>query len=388
MNKKIKILSLLFFALIIALTVNAQDKGKNIPLFDNIQSDDANIPAMYNNELKIAVPQSYSDIKVSEAISVLKSLYSAGKITEAIEFSELIQKHFRRSDDQGRDYMIYKLSALKDGGFDHQADSMVLSFRKKFPFYKIKKDDPLVFKNLMTNYYTRPLFSFGVSVSKLFPTLKIDTVYSMPGGDTVKNLEYKDFKYIMNDLSIQWYATQKFSVSIAVAYSMIEFTRTAGYMTHTEKTNYLAFPVKFGYALRPVIINELTPEVFVGLSPGLKYKKTYDVSGFAKKNKPFDADPDTVSTFYQNRHKQFNCTAIVGARLNYQLKRFCFFVQWHCGCALNSFTDPKERYAEKGLAFNNEIVSDAARLLETGISAGFKVNFCYKTFPKYDDYGY
>ena len=387
MNKKIKILSLLFFALIIALTVNAQDKGKNIPLFDNIQSDDANIPAMYNNELKIAVPQSYSDIKVSEAISVLKSLYSAGKITEAIEFSELIQKHFRRSDDQGCDYMIYKLSALKDGGFDHQADSMVLSFRKKFPFYKIKKEDPLVFKNLMTNYYTRPLFSVGVSVSKLFPILKIDTVYSIPGGDTVKNLEYKNFKYSMDEFSIQWYVTQKFSVTVSAAHSRLEFTRTAGYMTHTEKTNCVSFPINFGYTLRPVIIDELTPEVFVGIRPGFVYQKSYDVSGFAQKNKNFD-ELDTVSSFYQNRHKQFNCTAIAGARLNYQLRRFCFFVQWHFGYTLNRFTNPKERYAVKELAFNNAIVPDAARLLETGMSAGFKVNFCYKTFAKYNDYGY
>lgn len=381
---------LIALVMLAALAAHAQDKGKYIPLFDNIQSDDATkSPKQITNELKIAVPPTYDDIKPSDAITVLKSYYTAGKIRETLEFSEHIQKNLRRSDDdEMRDLMIYRTAALKDGGFDRPADSTVLSFRKKFPFYKIKKDDPPIFKNLMSNYYTRPMMAIGASVSNIFPRIRIDSVFNVSATDTARAIKYSDFKYTMTELFLQYHVTQKVSVSAGIAVSDLEYVRKSGPNTYKDHTRLLYFPVRLSYTFKPIFTAGLTPEVYIGAKAGYTIQKQYDLTIIAKRGSS-GIETDTVSVTYKPSldDKYFNCTLIGGIRLNYNVRRFCFFVEGHLGCALRPLDDQQFRRRDQGMAFYTRVTPDAVTLREGGISIGAKVNFFYKTFTKFD-YGY
>lgn len=367
----------------------AQDKGKYIPLFDNIQSDEAtNMQKKYNNELKIAVPQTYADIKISEAIPALKSFYNAGKIAETMEFSTLIQKHFRHNDKEGSEYMVYRISAFKDAGLDHEADSMILNFRKKFPFYEIKKDeDPIVFQDLMQNYYTRPLLSFGVAVTKLFPMIKVDTVFNIAKEDTARAVSYHNFKYLMNEAFLQFYITSQLSTTIGLSFSKLEFTRKSKPTTSIEKTSSYWIPIRLSYNFKPKFIKSLYPELFVGAKIGYTKQKEYNITTLIQKGNSYEEKLDTISNTYKPKQsdKYINCIVFGGVRLNYSIRRFCVFADYSFGYSLKELNNSKSN--DTPMSFASNFTPDAVRILETGIAIGFKVNFCYKTFIKYN-YGY
>ncbi len=387
MLKKIYILIFLLTTLAAAY---AQDNGKGIPLFDNIQSDDKNgVKTEYDTELKVAVPQSLDAVKVSETVNTMKSLYNAGKVAEVIQLAELRKQFFRHKDKEMCEFMIYRLSALKDGGFDRKADSLTISFRKKFPFYKIAKSDPKVFRDLMQNYYTRPVFAFGAAVSKLYPMIKIDTVFNIAQDDTAKRIKYSDMKYRMSEVFLQWYITQNFSMTVSAAFSTLEYTRRSGNTAYTDKTSFFYIPARFSYAFRPIFTDGLVPEIFLGAKNGFVRKKEYQAEVSVVEER---GDEKTTSLFQSAYRpcqdgKYFNCTIFGGARLNYNFNRFCVFIEGSYGSALKPLAGHRQRNDDGGMSLATGIVPDVVRVRESGISAGVKVNFLYRTFTRHD-YGY
>ncbi|MCR5455269.1 MAG: hypothetical protein K6F33_09815, partial [Bacteroidales bacterium] len=175
-NKYIAAIATAIAAIISLSPVKAQtDTPGYIPLFDNLQSTDGQgMQKEYNNQLKIAVPQSYEDVDPEETDDALQSLYNAGKLAEAYEFVEKSKSKYRRLSESSK-YLKYLIATTKELGYDEKADSLTIQFYHKYPFYKNKATDPPSFVELRSNFYAKPMFAFRASASHVLPRIMIDT---------------------------------------------------------------------------------------------------------------------------------------------------------------------------------------------------------------------
>ena len=373
--------------LITAICTNAVAQT-DIPLFDNLQSDDAE-----RDDSRSQFLRSESETQNGGALRALERYYNAGKYPEALRLSRYIRDSLRLNRNETEQFLRYTIASYKEMQYDEQADSAMMVFTKKFPFYDTTSYDPVAFKEEFMNYTIIPRFALYANVILSMKThAKIDSIF--PRADTTKvKPEYNSERSYGITIGGQFGITKKLSASLGFGYMVANFNRTEDYgatkFYYSESDQFLnltslvlySLP-KFRAPLRGMII---TPELFTGVSADFICKSEYqaytwfgDNVQYTISNKSFDLD-DKV---------RFNYSAIIGFRSNlYESNRWTWFTDcsWHM--MMRPLNNASNRYNNSDLVFNNLFVPDAIHLSYFQWKIGCKFNLIYKTVPKYG-YGY
>lgn len=391
--KKFYFIAILF---LVCFEVHAQrDTSKPegyIPLFDNLTSPDEPLPEDFNGKVKTVDNGSDSVMSISTAVENLKTLYHSGRFRNAFGVALYIkEKQYseKMSKTERTDFHKYAIASMKEMAFDKHADSLMKIFCSQSPFYKVKDDDPVAFVKLKEKFSTRPWFAIKVSISKIYPRVIIDTIYTM----RTKNSEYKysDFSASNYEIQLVFYPTTHLSISGGIALSKFGYTRTETdekvNFTYREKDKFFSFPLEISYSA-PSIYGIIKPEVFVGA----KYTNFYDSHYTVKDGKRSEIAEVTALDLVECEGKAENqensfVSLYGGLRLNYEYRRFSVFAGLTYGFATKELRDPKKKGNNTELAVHHLFVPDAMRLNQVSLNFGVKVNIFYRTKTKYG-YGY
>lgn len=379
MKKILHILIMCFFA---AASAYAQsDTLKDARIFQNAASDDTEYGGGQERQ-----SQALEIDTVGERLRALQGLYYAGKYNEALELSHEIRNRYRLNKSENLLRLKYTTSAFKDLEYHREADSTAELFLLKDPFYTADAADPAVFRDILSNYYTKPEFSVWLAAGKILAAPILDTVRTII--DTVQ----LDPKYEIGGFSIQlgfeYRPFKIFSVSFAPA--LISYTikrnmnRTEIAVFHyNETSSILSLPLfaEAGLYLRRGII---VPSAYFGAQlkyvMKAKYKAYTEAPGFYTEI-PSDYQIDT-----ENRNR-LNYSILGGLRLNFNRQRITYFFDLGFSTDVLHYNDPSKKYCNYDLLYQNHYIPDMYRMFELTVKAGIKVNMKYKAIAKYN-YGH
>ena len=364
-----------------------------IPLFDNLSSFGEDMPADFNGKLRTVNTDNDSIFSLNEAVDILKTLYHSGRFRDAfgiaiyIKLKQNDKEKFSKNDKI--DFHKYGTAALKEMGYDKNADSLMRIFCNQWPFYKVKDNDPVAFVKLKEKFTTRPLFAVKASISKVYPRVILDTIYTLR---TPKSeYKYSEFRGSNSEIQLVFYPTTHLSLSGGIEFSKFGYTRTETAekvnFTYKEKDKFFSLPFEISYSA-PSIYGIVKPEVFVGA----KYTNFYDSHYTIKDGKRSEIAEVTALDMVECEGKAENqensfLSLYGGLRLNYEYRRFSLFAGLSYGFATKELRDPKKKGNNTELAVHHLFVPDAMRLNQVGLNFGVKVNIFYRTKTKYG-YGY
>ena len=195
-----------------------------IPLFDNLTTPDEPLQGDYNGKLRTINADNDSIHSISEAMEILKTLYKAGRFRDAFGVAIYVRQKLETekiSKSDKNDFHIYSIAALKEMGYDRHADSLMKIFCNQSPFYKVIDNDPSAFVKLKDKFVTRPWLSVRMSVSKIFPVIVVDTIYTTRSS----SYSYSEIKAATHGADIVFYPTKNLEISVGATYSTFSYKR-------------------------------------------------------------------------------------------------------------------------------------------------------------------
>ncbi len=321
----------------------------------------------------------------SDSLQLLEDLYSAGKYEQVLQLSQSLHETARLSKEENLKRLKYTVAAYKDFGYRREADSTARLFFQKDPFYKVQNQDPLPFRDVLSNYYTMPKFSVWTAVAKNIAVPKLDTVYSIV--DTMaKDPEYEIDGYTVQ-VGFEYRLWKNVSFSVAPTFSMYEMQRTMPRTTlatfrYNEKFNTLTVPLiaeVWLYMGKEMFI----PSIYFGAQ--FKYIISSKYKAYTNAVGSYTKIPDEKNNVnLKNRH---NSSLLSGARFNYNNGRITLFADLGISCDLYRFNAEGTTSVKRELIYQNLYVPDMFKLIEFSLKVGIKVNLQYKTIAK-NRYGY
>ncbi|MBR6278058.1 MAG: outer membrane beta-barrel protein [Bacteroidales bacterium] len=384
-----------FIILAVVLCVkisNAQEDtlkttDKYIPIFENLQSDDrvedgeeveTGIFNAHGHTFRVDDSTTQTDLLLLK----LRHNYSAGKYPDALEAARKIAANSKLSNEENNYFLRYYIAVLKEAGYDKEADSMTVLFTKKYPFYKIKDEDPVSFQQLTENYYTRPRIGVWLSFGAIDPHISVDTIHII--GDTTKiSPKYSEDESISFETGLQFYLTKYLSLSLASRYSKTKYTRNEEHeMTkfiYSETNKIISFPIN-AICTIPTKKEKWVPEFMLGAELNYIFSSKYEAATQYGENQQYAATKEKIDLKEKNK---LNYSASLGARINFNYKRLTFFAEASASYTIKPFNNPKYNQNNKNLVFNQLYIPDAIHLAYLRTQMGIKINLWYKTVAKY-----
>lgn len=363
-----------------------------IPLFENLTTPGVPLPENFNGKIRVTNSADSTEISVADAVENLRSLYNAGRFGEAFLYSFYVRMRKSRdkfTKEETETFHKYAIASMKEIGYDEKADSLIRIFCRQSPFYKTKKNDPSAFVKLKKNFETKPVFGVRVTISKVYPIVVLDTVYTVRAKDG--KYKYSNFNASSSDIQAVYYPAKNISISGGLAFSKFSYERLEEgenvRFSYAEKDKFFCVPFEVSYSL-PKIFGTVVPEVFAGVKYTDFYKSRYSTSDLKRSEIIEVKKFETLycSGDFDNQKSHF-MTVYGGIRLNYEYHRFCAFAGLSYGFAAKELRKPEDKYKNPDLAVNHLFVPDAMRLNQIALSFGVKVNMFYRTLAKYG-YGY
>ena len=233
--------------------------------------------------------------------------------------------------------------------YDHnKADSLMVTFFKEFPTYKLKSGDPAEFSELFNQYKVKPLWGFGFSLGNNFPLIHVIENFSSA---SLTNL---DSKYSPGGISFvagflaDRYIRPNLWISGELKFSALKFQNVENFnngketLTYKEKTNWLDLPLMVNYSYGD---KALIPYVFAGLEFG------YLLSASSEIRRVISTDihyPDVVkpSEPISNARKHFSLWGTAGLGVHYTIPHGYLSFRAGYSYGLLSYVKPEYRYSD------------------------------------------
>lgn len=382
-NKYLDILILTIILCTVAASAIAQnDTVPRIPLYENAVATDA--PPVDNHH--VVTVGTGSALISNDDLRNFYNYYSAGKFREAIDLSKQMS-NVKLNKTQHQVYQKYTIAAYKEMEYNEEADSVMQTFREKYPFYKPNNYDPASFREIFDNYYTMPKFSLWVATASPMVQTIIDTVYVI----TIDTLQRKpDYSYDAKavQLGFEYHPLKFLSVSFAPTMLFYSYNRSSKrheFATYYYKERYmtLCLPLRVEaglYRKREFFV----PSVFIGAQTKYVLRSQYtsyiDVIGQVTEVPDEQSDLDSKT--------RLNYSLFGGVRLSFNCnKRFTYFAETSASADMLPVNNPDKKYASRDALYRDLYINDAYRLRELSLMVGVKVNLKYKTVAK-NGYGY
>ena len=374
--------------ILIAIGANAALAQTDIPLFDNLQSDDAE-----RDDSRSQFLRSESESQTGGALRALERYYNAGKYPEALRISRYISDSLHLNRSETVQFLRYTIASYKELQYDEQADSAMMIFTKKTPFYDTTSYDPVAFKEEFDNFSVFPRLTLYADFSfRVRPFVDIKTVY--PRADTSHTVPvYHYNRSTSGNIGLQFGITKKWALASSLGFHWINLSRTEDYdatsFYYQETDIFLDLSASVLYSFYKFKFRlpglEITPILLAGGSVnciGASSYKAYtwfgDNAQYAVSEQEADLDDKTA----------FNYTVFYGFRLNcFSFKRFNAYIEHSHHYMLLPLNNSANRYNNSDLLYNHLFVPDDIRLSFNQWTIGFALNLSYKTVSKYG-YGY
>ncbi len=316
----------------------------------------------------------------------LEKYYNSGRYSNALKIAKQINNSNVKLDPETNQlFLKYYICSLKEMSYDEEADSATIEFTKKYPFYKPTKFDQPVFKDLLSNFYTRPRLAIWISGGVPSPIIQVDTVHLV--GDTTQIMpDYSQTKGTSAEIALQFFPFKYFSVALGLHYMYFEYTRDRQQnittFSYNEKNHRLSVPLYF-IATMPTQEGKWVSELMLGAQADYLLKTTYTASTKYNQNQHFASSGNTELI----EKNKINYTANAGIRLNYNHKQLSFFIDNTFRYTIKPFNNSEYNLNNNDLVYNQLFVPDAIHLITYTMQIGIKISFGYTTFTKYG-YGY
>ena len=359
-------------------SATAYAQGDTLRLFQNATSQK---PQDGNASISQTATQETDTI--GERLSTLADLYFAGKYLDVLDLSRQIDEQHHLSKSQNLIRLKYTIAAYKELDYHHEADSAAQLYWQKDPFYV--RYDPVPFQEVMDNYYTKPKFSVWVAAGKTIAKPRLQTVHSIV--DTLQRKPDYDIQGFTVQLGFEYRPLKIFSVSIAPAYTSYTTERTTqrtplATFRYEENLKIFSLPL-FAEASAFFGKEKFVPSAYFGVQ--IKYLTRSEYRAYTDAIGKYVEIPDYTDNI--DLKKRVNYSLLGGIRLNYYLRRIIFFADFGISADKLSINDPKKKYSNGDLLYQNLHIPDKYRMLEYTIKGGIKVNLQYKTIAKYN-YGH
>jgi hypothetical protein len=373
-------IKILIVLLAVSVSAEAQvDTLKDLPLFKNAvsvgNSDGGNSDVSQNSAADT----------VSEKMQTLFELYSAGKYREALELSEELHEKHHLSKKENLYRIKYTRAAYKDLEYNRQADSFAKIYLQKDPFYTPDESDPVSFREVLSNYYTKPKFSVWIAVGSLSAEPVFDTVRSIVDPKN-ENPSY-EISAVSAQIGFEFRPLKILSVSLSPTLSRYSIERTMerteiATFRYYEKSAVIAFPLRIEagwYFGREIFV----PSIYAGAQ--VKYLLRSKFNAYTEARGNYTEIPDKKSD--NDSKNRLNYSVLGGVRLNYNRRRITYFADIGVSYDLKPYNDPKKKYSNNESLYQNLYVPDMFKMIDMYYRFGIKVNLQYKTIAKYG-YGY
>lgn len=328
-----------------------------------------------------------NDSQIESKMRQFEKYYNAGRYSNALKVAKEINNSGIKLDDEtNQQFLKYYICSLKEMSYDEEADSVAILFTKKYPFYKTTKFDQPVFKDLLSNFYTRPRLAVWLNGSPVTPNIQIDTIHLISDTTKIKP-EYENCTGFSFEAAVQYFPFKYFSCAVGVQYLNFEYTRTLSQQItqfkYNEKNNVLSVPL-YLIATMPTKKELWVPELMVGAQLDYIIKSKYNATTTFNNNQQYASSSNDIDLKEKN---QINYSVIGGIRLNYNYKRLAFFIDNIFDYQIKPFNNSDYYHNNKDLLYNKMFVSDAIHIMLYKVQLGVKVRLGYTTITKYG-YGY
>lgn len=357
------------------------------------QTDTLQPPSIFRNAT--ADPndgEKYTDLSgyfdtIQTMLNELHSLYSAGNFHAALQLSQrdLNKPHLTKAQNQDR--LKYTIASYKSINYDQDADRIAKTFLQNDPFYTIKSDDPVPFRDVLNNYYTTPQYSVWLAAGKTFVNTHMDTICSII--DTIPGARTPDYDmdgFVMQ-VGFEYRPFKVITISIApsfTTYNIYRSIRRSDIATfhYSESCQVFSLPLFMEAGLH-LGREKFVPSLYAGVQ--IKYIIQSKYTAFTEVASSYTDIPDEKNnTDSKNR---LNYSVLGGIRLNYNHRRLTFFADLGVSLDLLPYNNPKKKYSDYDLLYQHFHVPDIFQMFEYAVKIGVKVNLKYKTIAKYN-YGY
>jgi hypothetical protein len=282
----------------------------------------------------------------SGKLQYAQQLFDSGQIDEIPAILDSCLHHGFLPDEKQKAYRLIIQVYLFN--YDHnKADSLMMTFLKEFPSYKLNSGDPAEFSELFNLYKVRKLWGFGFSLGNNFPLIHVIENFS------TANLNNLNSKYSPDGLSFtagfiaDRYIRPNFWISGEMKFSALKFQNIEKFkggketLTYQEKTNWIDLPlmVNYSYGEKPLV-----PYVFAGLEFG------YLLSASSEIRRVISTDiqyPDIVkpSESISSTRKHFSLSGNAGFGAHYVIPHGYLSFRVGYSYGLLSYVKPEYRYS-------------------------------------------
>ena len=386
---------LLTMSLGVFAQADTSGRGGYVPIFDNLTTPGVPLPDDYNGKLRLTDSGDSTEVSIDEAVQNIKILYDAGRFNEALWYAYYVRTRKNDAKDkfsklQTETLRKYSLASFVEMGYNRMADSLIVLFCNRNPFYKVKDGDPDAFVKLKEKFYSRPWLSIRASISKIYPVIAIDTVYGLRASDGSFN--YGSIKSRSDQFDVIFYPHRNIALSAGCARSILEYSRQETgenvFFRYKENDQILSFPVELAYCFF-TRRNIVTPEIYAGAKISTLSHSEYEVADLIRTKDVLNGNlPDTARyTGTHSKEKKIFASIFAGARISYNYRRFSVFVGFDYTQALGELRDPQRKYSDTKLLVSSQYTPDAIKVSQMAMTVGLKVSLFYKTYAKYG-YGY
>ncbi|MBQ4409025.1 MAG: hypothetical protein II852_18660 [Bacteroidales bacterium] len=359
------------------------DTLPDLPLYKNVAAD---TDEGAEGGVNYAVPQTKDTIDAQ--LRSFQNLYSAGKYHAALKLSQEIQDKYDLQKPEKLILLKYAIAAYNDLDYDNEADRFAKDYLQKDPFYDPEKhtDDPISFRKVLDNYYTKPKFSVWAAIGRIGVEPYMDTIRSII--DTTSRTPEYDIKGYEVQLGFEYRPFKIFSISIAPSVHTYDLART---ISRTDIATFHCNESSLMFTL-PILVEAglyrkreiFVPSIYAGAQ--MKYVFNSEYKAYTLAPGIYTEIPEYKDN--ADLKTKFNYSILGGVRLNFNHRRMTYFADMGISLDMLPFNDPEKIFSNSDLLYQNFYVPDVYRMIEYSVKLGIKVNLQYKTIAKYKNYDY
>ncbi len=181
----------------------------------------------------------------AENLRTAQLLFDRGQVEKVpLILAGCMRSGFRR-EEQIEAYKLLIQSHLLEDEYD-RADSVMLSFLKKYPEYQLSQTDHQSFASLYNSFIVKPLFKLGFHIGTNIPFLTfVDENYISP--ETESSSYSTEFLNLFTSLELKIPVTGKLDACVEAAWLQTKFTNREKFLgfetVYTERSERLEIPV-------------------------------------------------------------------------------------------------------------------------------------------------
>ncbi len=241
-----------------------------------------------------------------------------------------------------------------------KADSLMLTFLKSYPTYKIQSSDPAEFSELFNLYKVSPSWGIGITLGNNLPFINVSEHFSTASLFKLDSKYSPDGVNFMGGVIVDRYIRPKFWISGELKYSSLKFQNIEKFndgretLTYKEKTTWFDIPMTLNYSFGH---KKLLPYLFAGAEFGYLLSASAEIRRSITYDNQYPEILKPLSDI-KNTRESFNLWGTGGIGAHYAVHDGYFSFRAGFSYSLLSYVKPELRYSDISQIQYNHYIDD------------------------------